>query len=137
MIVAPPQQSIELMHFGDRELDLPPIMEHLQSEPPLMEEEQPANEQSIQWNRQRHSIKKVFQTILGIGVILVIAYFQFSIIYHHEFRSARMIVQAVLVGIQSVLLYTIVIGISDIQFSSKLKVLSIFNDNSEELEMNL
>jgi hypothetical protein len=51
-----------------------------------------------------------------------------------------MVMQAVFVGVQSLLLYVITVGISDMQFKepfSKVLCLNMFNDYSEELEMNL
>lgn len=99
------------------------------------------DQKSLKWNRQRNYLKKCFQTVLGLIIIFTAAYLQFAIVYYEEIRTSRMIIQTAFVGLQQMIFFVIVIGISEIQFKqnhlTNMIFLTIFNDNSEELESHL
>jgi hypothetical protein len=84
------------------------------------------------WNIKRHSFQKKFQTIFGFCMILTMIFMQFLIVFGEQMNSARMVVQTLLIIIESLLLYITLIGISGIQFKNtsfnKVILLTTFND---------
>lgn len=68
------------------------------------------------WNNARQKILRNFQTIFGISLILTIIFVQWLILVSEFVNHARMIAQAVLVFIDCILLYLIIIGISNLPY---------------------
>ena len=89
-------------------------------------------EKAINWNIKRQKARQIFQLVFGVMLILTMTALQVSLCVLVD--STRIMLQGCLVFLQAIILYCIIISISQLRFASSSCIacclcLTYYNDS--------